>query len=69
MMHRNYKNFDQEIFRKELRTSISSETVHDYTSFEDNFLGVLNKHGPLKKKVLCANRAPYVTKVLRKAIM
>ena len=43
--------------------------VHDYTSFEENFLGVLNKHTPLKKKVLRLNNVPYVTKALRKAIM
>ena len=39
------------------------------SSFEESFLGVLNKHAPLKKKVLRANHAPYVTKALRKAIM
>ena len=61
MMCRDYKNFDQEIFSQELRTSLPSETVHDYNSFEENFLGVLNKHAPLKEKVLCANHAPYVT--------
>ena len=42
-------------------------TVLEYTSFEENLLGVLNKHAPLKNKVLCANHAPYVTKSLRKA--
>ena len=45
------------------------EMVHDYTSFEENFLGVLNKHTPLKKKVLRLVNVPYVTKALRKAIM
>ena len=69
MMYRDYKNFDQDIFSQELCTSLSSETVLDYTSFEENFLGVLNKRAPLKKKVLRANHAPYVTKALRKAIM
>ena len=69
MTYRDYKNFDQDIFRQELCTSLSSETVLDYTSFEDNFLRVLNKHAPLKKKVLHANHAPYVTKALGKAIM
>ena len=69
MMYRDYKNFDQDIFSQELCTSLSSETVLDYTSFEKNFLGVMNKHDPLKKKVLRANHAPYVTKPLRKAIM
>ena len=27
---------------------------------EDNFLGVLNEHAPLKKKVLRANHAPFL---------
>ena len=46
---RDYKKFDQDIFSPELWTSLSSKTVHDYTSFEENFSGVLNKHASLKK--------------------
>ena len=69
MMYRDYKTFDEDIFCQELCTCLSSETVLDYNSFEENFLEVLNKHAPLKKKVLRANNAPYVTKALRKAIM
>ena len=69
MMYRDYKNFDQDIFSQELCTNLSSEAVLDYSSFEENSLGVLNKHAPLKKKVLRANHALYVTKALRKAIM
>ena len=69
MIYRDFKNFDQEIFSQELRTSLSSESVHDYTSFKENFLGVLNKHARLKKKVLLANHASYVTKALRKAVV
>ena len=68
-MHRYYKNFDQDIFSQKLCTSLSSETVLNYTSFEENFLGVLNKHAPLKKKLLCANNPPYVIKALREAII
>ena len=68
-MYRDYKNFDQDTFSQELCTSLSSETVLDYTSFEETFLGVLNKHAPFKKKVLRANHAAYVTRALRKAIM
>ena len=30
---------------------------------------MLNKHAPLRKKVLRANHAPYITKNLRKEIM
>ena len=44
-------------------------TVYDYTSFEENLLGVLNKQAPLKRKILCANCAPYVINAWRKAIM
>ena len=43
--------------------------MHGYTSFEENFVGVLNKHAPLKKKVIRANHASYVTKALKKTIM
>ena len=34
MMYRDYKNFDHDIFSQEHCTSLSSETVLDYTSFE-----------------------------------
>ena len=57
------------IFSQELCTSLSSETVLDCKSFEENFLGVLNKYAPLKEKIPRANHAPYVTKALWKAIM
>ena len=69
MMHRDFKNFDQEIFSQELRTNLLLEVVHDYNSFEENFLGVLNKHTPLKKKVLLANHAKCIIKVLRETTM
>ena len=68
-MYRDFKNVDQEIFSQELRTNSSTETVHDYTSFKDNFLAVLNNHTPLKKNVLHANHTVYVTKALRRTIM
>ena len=53
MIYRDYKSCDQDIFSQELWTSVSSETVLDYNSFEENFLGVLNKHAPLKKYASC----------------
>ena len=37
--------------------------------FEKIFLEVLDKHAPVKKKYIRTNHAPYMTKVLRKAIM
>ena len=38
-------------------------------NLEKIFLSNLNKHAPLKKKVVSANHVPYMTKALRKAIM
>lgn len=61
-MYSDFKNFDQGIYSKELCTNLSLERVHDYTSFEENFLGVLNKQAPLKNKVLRANHTQHVTK-------
>ena len=43
--------------------------MSNYESFETTFIEVLNKHFSLKKELLSANHAPYITKTLRKAIM
>ena len=56
-------------FRNELRVELQRVEVEDYDTFENIFLEVLNKHAPCKKKVFRANHKPYMTKVLRKAIM
>ena len=48
---------------------MSTELVDNYSSFENVFIDVLNRHASIKKKVIRANHAPYVTKALRKAIM
>ena len=45
------------------------EAISNYESFEITFIEVLNKHAPLREKLLRANLVPYITKILRKAIM
>ena len=45
------------------------QSIDKYESFDKEFLKVLNKHAPLKKKVIRANHVPYMTKDLSKAIM
>ena len=67
--YRNFKNFSEENFNQELRTNLRERCVKNYASFENVFLDTLNKHAPLKKKVIRANHAPYVMKSLRKAII
>ena len=67
IVYRNYKNFDLNIFKNDLRKNI--ELVDNYEVFETEFLNVLNNHAPQKKKVIRANHVPYMTKPLPKAIM
>ena len=69
IFYRNYKNFDNSNFKAELRSEIELNQISDYNDFENVFPRVLEKHAPLKKKLVRANEAPYITKALRKAIM
>ena len=69
IFYRNYKNFDNSNFKAELRSEIELNQISDYNNFENVFLRVLEKHAPLKKKLVRANEAPYIAKTLRKAIM
>ena len=41
----------------------------NYQEFEKTFIEILNKHAPMKKKLVSGNQVPYMTKTLRKAIM
>ena len=66
--YRDYKNFILEDFRKELREKIRETPNLNYNLFETNFLDVLEKHAPTKKKTVRQNNKPYMTKTLRKAI-
>ena len=68
-IYRNFKKFDEENFNQELRGKLSTKLVNNYSLFKSVFIGVFNRHAPIKKKVLRANHATYVTKALRKAIM
>ena len=67
--YRDYNNFNQEVFKEELRIIMSANRIYEYKTFEEIFLMVLNKHAPLKKKTIRGNNVPYMTKTLRKAIM
>lgn len=69
ILYRDYKHFDTEIFKSELRNALANTEVPDYETFELIFLQVLERNAPVKKKIIRANHAPYVTKTLRKAIM
>ena len=68
--YRDYKKFDRDVFRKELKEQLNSDNnFGNYAYFEKTYLDVLDKHAPMKKKRIRANQVPYMTKALRKAIM
>ena len=69
MFYRDYKNYNTLCFNDHLTRSYANDTSLSYGSFERNFMNVLEQHAPMKKKLVRANHAPYVTKTLRKAIM
>ena len=67
--YRDYKNFDNELFKSSLKNALDEINRPDYIKFEEGFLETLNKHAPVKQKTIRGNHAPYMTKGLRKAIM
>ena len=67
--YRDYKNFDNELFKSSLQNALNEISRLDYIKFEEVFLETLNKHAPVKQKTIRGNHAPYMTKGLRKAIM
>ena len=70
IIYRSYTNFDKEIFKSDLRDNLENNSnSSDYLDFENIFLRTLELYAPLKKKILRANHAEYMTKHLRKAIM
>ena len=67
--YRNYKHFNEYSFNEDLKLAFSNTDIQTCEEFEEIFMNLLDHHAPLKKKILRANNAPYITKKLRKAIM
>ena len=67
IIYRNYKNFNSKSFKSDLKKQL--KYTKPYESFENVFLNILQRHAPLKTKVVSANHAPYMNRILRKAIM
>ena len=58
---RDYKHFEQAKFKAELNIELNGN-VSNWDSFENKFTEVLNRHAPMKEKILRANHASYMTK-------
>ena len=48
--YKNFNDFKEDDFNRDLQNRLSLESV-EYAPFENIFLGILNKHAHLKKKV------------------
>ena len=71
IIYRDFKNYDDHAFKDDLTCNLKAdkENKTNFKIFEKTFLDVLQEHAPLKKRNVCANEVPYMTKALRKAIM
>ena len=72
IFYRNYKNFDQAKFVKDVKAADFSFSNNDpnenYSALSDTFSKLVVRHAPLKKKIQRGNHAPFVSKEMRKAI-
>ena len=70
--YRNYSQFNDDFFRSNLASALLLNLdlrSISYEEFYNIFMYVLNKHAPLKTKVIRANNIPYMNKNLRKEVM
>ena len=70
--HRNYKKFHEERFLNDLKeTNIvmkEKDPKQIYQSLTKNILTVVNKHAPLRKKIVRGIQSPFMTKEFQKRI-
>ena len=66
IVYRSFRHFDEHLFTKDLKNCLLN--CQSFIEFESKFLGVIDKHAPQKKQVVCATEVPYMTKALGKAI-
>ena len=69
IVYTNYGKFNESNSDQYLYNQLSSEQPKGSAFFEKMFLSISEEHSSLKKKLLCANHALYVTKALGKAFM
>ena len=64
--YRDYKLFDNEKFRSDVENCVSETNLK---CFKETVFCIFNKHAPIKRKYVRANKALFMTKELHKAIM
>ena len=71
IQYRSYKNFDNQVFQRELNSELLKIDLNnaELSEFTEIFLSILDKHAPKKQNFIRANNSNFVTENLRKAIM
>ena len=67
--YRDYKSFDGEKFRTDLKERLAQSESLSVENFKQIFNEILELHAPLKQKVARGNNAPFMNKTLSKAFM
>ena len=67
--YRNYRHFNKYSFNEDLKLAFNNTDIRTCEEFEEIFKNLLDHHAPLKKQILRANNAPYITAKIRKEIM
>ena len=62
--HSCYKIFDKDKFGSDLKQRLRTGDCKSYGNFEKIFLNCLNRHAPLKTRVVRANEVPYMRKAI-----
>ena len=60
LFYRSYKKFDLNLFKSELSSKLTS-TELSYSHFNESLQTLLEKHAPLKSKLIRANEVPYIS--------
>ena len=72
ILYRDYKKFDEKHFLNDLQKQNFTYGEVDHNKNYDNlikcFSEIVEKHAPLKKKIIRGNHAPFMTKTMRKEI-
>ena len=61
-MYRDYKTLNIELLKREIGESLENHTSYDYSYFQNIIIALLNKHALIKKKIMCFNNNPFMSK-------
>ena len=72
VVYRDFENFNQKAFLQDVKlknfSQKSDDSNENYEFLSYQFQSVVNKHAPIKTKIVRGNNAPFVNKTLRKEI-